>query len=166
MNKRTIFRLLVSSTVVMTAALTSLTPGCGPYCRDIQTRELDFNCEDGANRFTGELHFDRAATFETFLSQQCVPSFPATEIAALVDGIDWGTEAVFVAVGPPNVDGTRCVETREIERAQVCTDGLKVYFDDTYGNSDFGCAGPRWTVAFALSSDDLRAALEAGVALG
>ena len=50
---------------------------------------------------------------------------------------------------------------RDLERAQVCSDGLKVYFDDTYGDADFGCAGPRWTVAFALPREDLRAALDA-----
>ena len=135
--------------------------GCGAFCRDVETRELMFSCEDGGSRFTGEIHFEREATFRTFLEQQCLTQTSQADIEAHIESVDWDTEAVFVAVGPPNVDATRCVDERRLERAQVCSDGLKVYFADVYGQSDFGCAGPRWTVAFAMKRSDLRAALDA-----
>jgi hypothetical protein len=162
--RRALARLFYALPVAaLTAAgLLAFAPGCGPFCRDVQTRELEFSCEDGANRFTGEIHFDRPTTFRTFLEQQCIPQSPQSFVDEIVDSVDWSTEAVFVAVGPPNVDATRCVDDRSLERAQVCSDGLKVYFADLYGQSDFGCSGPRWTVAFAMNRQDLRAALEAG----
>jgi hypothetical protein len=163
---RALRRLLLALPAAALAggALLALAPGCGSFCRDVATRELAFNCEDGANRFTGELHFDRQTTFRTFLEQQCIPQSPQSFVDEIVESIDWNTEAVFVAVGPPNVDATRCVDERSLERAQVCNDGLKVYFADVYGQSDFGCAGPRWTVAFAMNRSDLRAALDAAEA--
>jgi hypothetical protein len=139
----------------------SSTSGCGPYCRDIEATELPVDCESPP-RFTGEIHFDNLATFDTFLRQQCLPTASVDEIEAIEDQVDFDTHAVFVAVGPAAIDNTRCVTRRDLDRAQVCSDGLKVVFDDDYASADEGCTGARWTVAFSLTREDLRAALEAG----
>jgi len=143
-------------------ALSSMS-GCGPYCRDIVTTELPVECESPP-RFTGEIHFDSLATFDTFLRQQCLPSASDDAIVAIENQVDFTTHAVFVAVGPAAIDNTRCVTRRDLDRAQVCSDGLKVVFDDDYASAEQGCTGSRWTVAFSLTREDLRAALEAGEA--
>ncbi len=112
--------------------------------------------------FTGEAHFDSPATYETFLSQQCLYTAGDDAVQARIDDVNFDEEAVFVAVGPAALDNSRCLETRTLDKAQVCTDGLKVYFADVFQRADDGCPGPRWTVAFSLLREDLRAALEAG----
>jgi hypothetical protein len=154
----------------LVASLVSM-PGCLAAevldCRQVQTEELTLECEDNDTPFTGELHFDSAATYETFLAQQCIPSETDNTISAYVSQIDFTNDAAFVAVGPNAIDSSRCVETRELDSVEVCNSGLKVYFDDTYQSSsqpgsDLFCPSGRWTVAFSLSRDDLRAALEAG----
>lgn len=129
-------------------------------CRPISTTELDLECENNAQPFTGELHFDSEATYDTFLSHQCIPNASAGAIDQQKDLIDFSQDAVFVAVGPSAIDADRCVEERELDSVSVCDSGLKVYFKDTYTDSEFGCPDIRWTVAFSLSRDDLRTALE------
>jgi hypothetical protein len=130
---------------------------CGPGCRTISTRALPLVCEPTAT-FTGELHFDNAATFETFLEQQCAPSLTSDSRTALVSSVDFAQEGVFVAVDA-NAQPGRCIQKRAAAETDVCTDGLRVAFDDVV--TDSGSCPGRWTVAFALSRDDLRTALAA-----
>ena len=159
-GNRPVMRLVVLFLGVVLAALAAGVVGCGPQCRDIDTQPVNIVCESPP-RFTGEAHFDSAATFETFLSQQCLYTAGDTAVQSVIDDIDFTTSAVFVAVGPAALDNSRCLETRELDKAQVCTDGLKVYFQDVFQRADTGCPGPRWTVAFTLLREDLRAALDA-----
>jgi len=138
-----------------------LAASCGTPCRGIETRALDFECSASAT-FTGELHFDSRATFDTFLRQQCLSIAQQDTVDALLDEVDFDTEAVFVAAGPHRLDDQRCLVTRELDGAQVCTTGLKIYFADQMQRADAQCPGTRWTVAFALPREELRAAVEAG----
>jgi len=147
------------------AVLTFVSAGtaCGPYCRPIEVRPLAVECENlDIGQFQGELHFDSAPPFETFLSQQCMPNAAEDRLAQIVESVDFTREGVFVVAGRNNLDSTRCVETRELDDAEVCTNGLRVYFEDSYRSVDRGCPSGVWTVAFALSRADLAAALEAG----
>lgn len=130
-------------------------PSCGRPCRTLTTQPLDVQCEVGSV-YEGELHLDDPAVFESFLSLECIPSAPAEEIAALVASVDFTRDAVFVAVGRRQVQ-TRCIESREAANVAACDDGLRVAFEDDLSAS-FDCVG-RWTVAFTLAREDLRAAL-------
>lgn len=155
MRGRSPLRFLLALCVASVSAA-----GCGPPCRDIQTRPLDFACE-ATRGFSGELHFDSEATFETFLAQQCLSRSSdelAREIAA---SVDFTREAVFVAVGPLSLDQERCLESRELASCQVCEGGLKVLFQDATRDIGAVCPSTVWTVAFALKREDLRAALDA-----
>jgi hypothetical protein len=143
---------------VLCAAL--LAGSCGAPCRDIQARPLEFECSDDPLGFLGELHFDSASSFETFLRQQCLDD--PGDADAILEQVDFGSEGVFVATGRDNLDAQRCLRSRELESAQVCTTGLKLYFRDELQSPELVCAETRWTVAFALPREDLRAAIEAG----
>lgn len=151
---------LVISVAATVIALAASVASCGPACRDIDTWEMSLECTDG-RRFTGELHFDSAETFDTFLTQQCISTAPSDDVARVADDVVWDKRAVFVAVGPAAIDSRRCVTSRKLDRAQVCDDGLKVFFLDEYIVADDGCNEPRWTVAFQLRREDMRAALDA-----
>lgn len=131
------------------------TVSCGRPCRTLETRALDVQCEVGSV-WEGELHFDDAAVFESWLSLECLPSSSPEQIGALVGSVDFLTDVVFVAVGRRMVQ-SRCIESREAASVAACDDGLRVAFeDDLSGSAD--CLG-RWTVAFALAREDMRAAL-------
>ena len=145
-----------------TALVLVLAPACGRPCRSVATTPLDLQCEPGAV-YEGELHYDDAAVFESFLSLECLPSSSPQQIAAVVDGVYFGHDAVFVAVGRRQVQ-TRCVEERDAGSVEVCVDGLRVAFDDRLSNEP-DCPG-RWTVAFTIAREDLRAALGTDVAAG
>lgn len=139
----------------------ALAPGhaaCGRPCRPITVAPLELQCDADAF-YEGELHYDDAAVFESFLSQDCMPSASPEQVAAIVGGVDFLANVVFVAVGPRQVAG-RCVERRDAALVQACDDGLRVAFDDRL-STDEECVG-RWTVAFSLAREDLRAALGEG----
>ncbi len=142
------------------ALVMALLTSCGRPCRAIAVTPIELQCEADAV-YEGELHYDDAAVFESFLSLECLPSWPPEQITAIVGSVDFLTSVVFVAVGRRQVQ-TRCVEQRDAAVVQVCDDGLRVAFDDRLSN-DLECAG-RWTVAFTLPREELRAALgdEAG----
>ena len=53
------------------------------------------------------------------------------------------------------IDPSRCLESREVDEAQVCSTGLKLYFRDELRRAD-NCPGTRWTAAFVLAREDLR----------
>ncbi|MBI1947387.1 MAG: hypothetical protein HYS27_16960 [Deltaproteobacteria bacterium] len=138
------------------ALLALAAPGCGRPCRAVATTPIDLQCEAGAV-YEGELHYDDAAVFESFLSLECLPSSSPEQIAAVVGAVDFTNDAAFVAVGRRLVQ-TRCVEARDAATVEVCDGGLRVSFDDRLSNAVDDCPG-RWTVAFSLARDDLRAAL-------
>ena len=132
-------------------------------CRAIATTELLLKCENTNEPFAGELHFDSEATYDTFLTHQCIPG--SADSPSIIEGhksqVDFTVDAVFVAVGPSAIDADRCVEDRSLDSAAACTSGLKVFYDDEYIDPQFGCPNDRWTVAFSLSREDLRSALDA-----
>jgi hypothetical protein len=147
-------RLLAAAPMLLVVATAS---SCGPACRDVAIEPLDLECEENGE-FSGELHFDSAASFDTFVAQQCLPSASTDEVEAVVDSVDFGARGVFVAKGPNSASTERCIVERDAERAQVCEDGLKVYFRDRTTNDDPDCTGT-WTTAFTLAREDLRAVL-------
>lgn len=148
---RSLARLLAATTGAL--ALSS----CVAPCRAIEVRPLELEC-DPSSLFTGELHFDSEATFDTFLRQECLVG--DGEADRVLASVDFTTEAVFVARGNHRLDETRCLARRQLDEAQVCATGLKLYFADEDLVSDT-CPGTRWTVAFVLAREDLRAALDA-----
>ncbi len=139
----------------------SFTVSCGDLCRTIPSRELDLEC--GTSVLEGEIHFDAAAPFETFLSQQCMPDASEEAVRDLVESVDFTTDAVWLSVRRNAIDDTRCLQSRELNEAQVCQRGLKGTFYDEPNVSDEPCLG-RWTVAFVLDRGDLRAALNSAEA--
>lgn len=147
--------------LLVLVALALVPAACGTPCRGIETRELAFECA-ATTGFTGELHFDSEATFDTFLRQQCFAAGDDGDADAILEDIDFTTEAVFVATGPDRLDESRCLVSRELDEAQVCATGLKVYFRDELRRDGTDCPGTRWTVAFVMPREDLRAAIEAG----
>lgn len=140
------------------AASLALLSSCGAPCRGIDTRPLELECA-ATSTFTGELHVDSEATFDTFLRQDCLAGNDA-EADRVLASVDFRTEAVFVARGSHRVTNERCLESRDLDEAQVCTTGLKLYFLDEERSPE-GCPSTQWTVALVLSRDDMRAALEA-----
>jgi len=154
--------VLHASALAALVAVVVVEGACGAACRDVEATELrEVECESPP-RFTGEIHFDNLATFDTFLRQQCMYTASDEVIDGILEKVDFTSEGVFVAVGPAAIDNTRCVTRRDLDSAAVCSDGLKVSFDDDYASAAEGCPGTRWTVAFSLAREDLRAALAAG----
>ena len=149
--------LLVVPLLAVVLPMLGASSGCGPACRDTTIQPIDLVCEESSD-FSGELHVDSAATFDTFVTQQCAPGLDAEAAAAIVESVDFSQSGVFVAKGPNGSSDARCIVEREVERAQVCEDGLKVYFRDRTTNDDPTCTGS-WTVAFTLPREDLRAVL-------
>lgn len=140
--------------------LSSLVLACDTPCREFVARPLDLTC-GAAGGFTGEAHFDSVAVFDTFLSQQCLDDPDASTIAGLMASVDFDTEAVFVAVGPRALGSTRCLLDRRADTAAVCTDGLRIVFDDELAPAGAVCPASRWTVALVVPRAELRAALAA-----
>lgn len=128
---------------------------CTP-CRRIETKPIELDCEGGA-AFTGELHFDSADSYRSFLTDRCLPTSNSSEVEDLVDAVDFTVDAVFVARGA-RAGSLRCIEERATESVDVCDDGLHVVFDDVE-SGDASCGGS-WTVAFALPREELRAAID------
>ena len=142
--------IVVASSVVAVASI-----ACTP-CHTVETTPLAVECEQGAN-FTGELHFDSAATFRSFLSDRCLPTSGSEAVDDVVNSVDFTTEAVVVARGARAGTG-RCIEERGTESVDVCEDGLRVVFDDVESGDVNSCGG-QWTVAFSLPRSELRTAL-------
>ena len=155
---------LWSATVLL--LLTMGATSCGVQCRETEVRPLELSC-DLTSGFVGEVHFDSAATFDTFLRQQCMLSASDAEVQALLDAVDFRTEAVFVAVGPDAIDDTRCLASRDVDTVSVCSDGLKIGFTDTLRTlNGASCPGTDWTIAFVIDRDALRTALNAAETSG
>ena len=140
-------------------ATVALGPSCAGNCRVVDVRPLDLTCGEVA--LEGEIHFDSAAAFETFLTDQCIPEADDVEVASIVDGVDFSRDAVWVGVRRNAIDESRCIENRQLEATEVCDNGLRVSFVDVL-RDDAGdvCTG-RWTVAFVIPRDELLAALDA-----
>lgn len=140
-------------TVVVGVALAC---GCGRPCRRIDVTPLPLACASTSS-FFGELHFDDAATFESFLEIECLPDAEDAVVKDIVDSVDFTVDAVFVAVGDRAQTG-RCIGERESDGVDVCEDGLRVGFSDVL-RDEAACSG-KWTVAFSLPRAELRAALD------
>jgi hypothetical protein len=130
------------------------TSACRP-CRSVEFRALPLTCAPTTP--AQELHFDREAPFRTFLTDVCGPGAQPEQIDAIVEQVDFGTEAVFVAIGA-RLAGQRCVRERAAEEVSACDNGLRVVFADSVDSDPQVCGGI-WTVAVVLHRDDLRAAL-------
>ena len=135
-------------------AVAATAVGCSP-CRSIETTPIAIDCSPAA-AFSGELHFDTAESYRNFLNDRCLLEASDEAIDALVDDVDFSTEAVFVARGSRG-GVNRCLQERSAETVNVCEDGLRVVFADVESREE--CGG-LWTVAFKLPRDELRAALE------
>jgi len=81
------------------------------------------------------------------------------ERAAVVQSVDFLTNVVFVAVGDRAQVG-RCIEDRQADVVEVCDEGLRVAFSDQVTDAS-PCAG-KWTVAFQLPREEMRAAIGEG----
>lgn len=143
-----------SFVLLVLAVLPVVGAACLP-CHPVTTTPIALDCDAGA-AFTGELHFDSAASFRSFLNDRCLLESSNEAIEAIVADVDFGVDAVFVARGPRDSAG-RCITERGAESVNVCDDGLRVVFDDVE-SSDAACGGS-WTVAFKLPRDEMRAAL-------
>lgn len=147
-------RSIVASVVVVVTASAGL-GACSP-CRRIETTRLELDCAANVD-FSGEIHLDTAGSYRSFLSDRCLTEADDAAIDALVDDVDFTTQAVFVARGARQ-GFSRCIEDRQADTVDVCDDGLRIVFrDDESG--DPTCAGD-WTVAFVLSREELRAAIK------
>lgn len=144
------FHLLALGTLALGA-------GCPGPCRSLPVRSLDVPCVS-TNPFSGELHFDNDATFDTFLRDVCELTDDEV-VFGLLQQVDFSREAVFVSRGPLALNGSRCLTSRELDEVWICDGGLKVAYADTEA-TELACADDRWTVTFILSRADLRAALE------
>lgn len=142
-------------TLVALAAIAGAS--CGRPCRGIATVPIDLAC-DGLGTFTGELHFDDRATFETFLAgAQCIPDATDEQRAAIAGSVDFLTNVAFIAVGDRAQLG-RCIEAREADAVEVCDDGLRIAFADRISD-DTACGG-KWTIALQVPRAEMRAALQ------
>ena len=130
---------------------------CGGECRDIEFTPVEFEC-DIASAFIGEIHFDRAAIFETFLNDECLPGAAPERIAEIAALVDFDRDAIVVARGANSLND-ECLAEREINNAQVCRAGLRFDFEDVI-SEDAVCETPVWNIAFTLARADLRAALD------
>jgi hypothetical protein len=143
----------LSLVVVVVTALGG-SAGCGRACRGIETKPLALDC-DLASALPVDIHFDDAATFETFLETQCLSDPSEEAVRDLVDQVDFTTDVVFVSLGNRQ-QRERCIAEREADTVEVCDDGLRVGFADKLSEADT-CSG-KYTVAFTLSRADMRAA--------
>ncbi|MFZ9888720.1 MAG: hypothetical protein ACO3JL_14565 [Myxococcota bacterium] len=107
----------------------------------------------------GELHFDSAGTYDTFLRHECDIADDVT-VMTMLQEVDFAREAVMVSRGPLAMSQSRCLATRELDEVWVCDGGLKIAYTDEE-RTDGLCPEGRWIVAFALPRAELRAALAA-----
>ena len=139
------------------------TLSCGRPCRAIAVTPVALAC-DAAAAFEGENHFDDRATFETFLeSDECLPDADDAARAEVLESVDFLNDVVFVAVGDRGQTGAagevlRCIESRAADVVEVCDDGLRIAFADRVTDAT-PCPG-KWTVAFQLPREEMRAALQ------
>ena len=143
--------------VLWVGACAVATLSCGRPCRAIAVQAVDVGCQS-TGTFNGELHFDDVPTFEAFLeSDQCLPDAVDGERAAVVESVDFLNNALFVAVGARAQLG-RCIEDRKADVVEVCDDGLRIAFSDRV--TDASPCGDKWTVAFQLPREEMRAAIQ------
>jgi hypothetical protein len=142
--------------VAIAIAAAAVLVGCFD-CRPVTTRDLALECS-AASAFRGELHFDSADTWRSFLTDRCLFDATGAEIDAAVAAVDFSREAVFVARGA-RAGVARCLEARGVESVEACGDGLRILFEDSE-SGDANCPGD-WTVVFAIGRADLRSALDA-----
>lgn len=131
--------------------------GCDADCRAIEARPIAVECADTSS-FMGELHFDDRATWQSFLSLNCLPGAELEVLEDLVNAVDFTDEVAFVAVGTRGQSG-RCITERSADTVEVCAAGLRIGFRDEE-SEDAPCAG-KWTAGLAVPRAEMRAALAA-----
>ena len=107
--------------------------GCGSNCRVIDHRAVALQCDRNSS-FRGEIHLDSDAVYESFLRDQCIPEASDDDVSDAQKKVDFDVDAVFVA-GDTRQQQERCIEEREVEPAEVCSDGLRVTFRDAVDNT-------------------------------
>lgn len=128
---------------------------CGRPCRAIAVTPVNVACQS-TSTFSGEIHFDDRATFQTFLtSAECLPDATGEVVVAILDSVSFLEDVVFIAVDSRAQLG-RCLETRVADVVEVCDDGLRISFADKVTAAEV-CPG-KWTVSFALPRAQMRAA--------
>ncbi len=130
-------------------------PACSS-CRFVAHKTLPLDCAV-ASSFRSELHFFEADTFRSFLTDRCLGVDAAETADRLVRQVDFAVDAVLVARNT-RAATQRCIEQRDVGGVEVCDDGVRVYFEDSVTAEDV-CPGD-WTVAIALSRNDLKVALD------
>ena len=131
---------------------------CSTPCESISHRAIELRC-DPVVGFSGEIHIDSRATFETFLRAQCLLPDDEVRIELALNAVDFSQEVVFIAVRPMSAGNGTCLLQRGLGDVEICDDGLNVIFaDDDYADPS-ACPNGNWTIAFALSRDDMRKAL-------
>jgi hypothetical protein len=136
-------------------AVAAAIAGCGGECRVVETRKVDLTCEANS-QFKGEIHLDSAAVYDSFIADQCLPSADDDDVQKRVEKVNFNVDAVFVA-GNTKKQNERCIESRDVDRVEVCDDGLRLTFKDTITDAT-PCPGV-WTTAVKLTRGDLRAAI-------
>jgi hypothetical protein len=130
---------------------------CERPCRVIAVTPVVLECE-ATSTFSGEIHFDDRATFQTFLrSAECLPDAADEDVTAILDSVSFLEDVVFVAVDSRAQLG-RGLEQRVADVVEVCEDGLRIAFADKV-TAEEACPG-KWTVSFALPREEMRAATE------
>lgn len=131
---------------------------CTSPCQSVSYRVIDLRC-DPLVGFSGEIHFDNRASFDTFLRSQCLLPDDDVRIESALAAVDFSHEALFVAVRPMIAGNGTCLLERNVDDVAICDDGLNVIFADEYYSDPSSCPNGNWTVAFALARDDMRTAL-------
>ena len=144
--------------VLAFACSLAMNVACAPPCQSISYRTIDLRC-DPLVGFSGELHLDSRASFDTFLRTQCLLPDDEMRIENALEAVDFSREAIFVVVRPMNAANGNCLLERDVEEVEICDDGLNVIFTDDYYADPGACPNGNWTIAFALSRDDMRTAL-------
>jgi hypothetical protein len=146
--------LRVAGAIGAAFAIAGTVAACQP-CHTVQARALPLECAPSST-FVGELHFTDATAFRSFLTDRCLGVADVAAVDALVDAVDFSTDAVVVARGA-RAGSARCVAQRNVDSAAVCDDGVHVAFDDAVTNAQ-PCPGD-WTIALTIARDELRAAI-------
>ena len=141
---------------VFAFAILGLFSSCDVECREAPAEPFEVACDDQSG-FFGELHFDRAATFRSFLTAECLAN-DSERVNAIVDAVDFSQDGVVFMRGIGNLNG-ECLKMRDAKSVEVCGSGLRVSFEDEVASGE-DCLSNIWTIAFSMPRSELRAALE------
>jgi hypothetical protein len=126
----------------------------------VEARELGLACS-ASSAFRGEVHFESAATYLSFLRDECLIDADDNDVDAALADVDFSSEAVFFASGTKDQGPDEpCLNERRFGQAQVCQGHLRVFFDDDFVAAGESCVNGAWFMAIAMPRGELRAALE------